>query len=351
MTTFFQAFSIFVSLFLSVPQHVLVEALSLVQLHARRPETFSTVPPTCVVYHSQHKSAGRTIEATLGCQPLKGSGFSAKGWRPPEIGKHIGVCDNETWDCERQACNISKDWDYEPSQLTRIAYRGYTGTLVGSEDFGRPGDGRCVWATMAREPISRLLSAFYYCKYGWNKDPLCGNSRLEAANATIHQFAKHWGNYLFRELMWHDDLLKFAQKQKTFRFQHSCSNEPWLQFKDRLNGGDDPRTESGKANLEEVKKHLLGHASPLYDVFGVVEMWNETMAMFDDKMPLTDFTWADFTATFKASHGSDAWKAEEKRALEKAQKDPVLLSELAGDLDLYWSVIRPALKRRMKSVE
>jgi hypothetical protein len=31
-------------------------------------------------------------------------------------------------------------------------------------------------------------------------DPLCG-SRLDPNNATVHQWAEHWGNFLLRELM------------------------------------------------------------------------------------------------------------------------------------------------------
>merc|ERR1712039_1147752 len=138
---------------------------------------------------------------------------------------------------------------------------------------------------MSREPISRIVSAYMYCKNVY--DQLCGNSRFNFEKGTFKDFAEHWGNFLFRELLLFPDMSDVAKKQPNFQDRNfSCANEPWLQWKDRLNGGDDPKTKSGKENLKALISRLEKHPRAFYDINGILEKWDESLAMFDEWMPL-----------------------------------------------------------------
>merc|ERR1712187_800998 len=172
-------------------------------------------------------------------------------------------------------------------------------------------------ATVSREPVSRLISAYFYCRNRAARDPLCGSSRIDVNDATIHQFAEHWGNYLFRELLWYPELNQLAASRPDYNSSAvDCANtarEPWLQLKDKLNGGDDLRTKSGAMNFKAVKNSLA--AGKLYDFVGVLERWNETMAIFDKRVELAENrTWQE-VGQHHQSHGSEAWDKEEKIAL------------------------------------
>lgn len=92
-------------------------------------------------------------------------------------------------------------------------------------------------------------------------------------------------------------------------------------------------TPDGKQNLDLVKKHL--RKNYMYHVQGLVERWNESMAIFDEWFPLTkERTWAGLT-NGRGHHHSGKYKDEELMALAKARKDPVVLEELKADIELY----------------
>lgn len=303
--------------------------------------------PKCVVFHSQHKSAGRTVERALSWYPLQGGGFEQLAWKQEQTCKL--VCDQPSWNFEQQKCLESeRGYVQECSRNHQyLAYRGYTPTLSGHPKFGHAGAGPCVWATMSREPVSRLVSAFYYCKDGNEGDPLCGRSSgfdWKAKDIKLIDFAKLWGNFLLREIMFHPEVKEFAAKQEGYNGTlGTIFQEPWFQYKTKLNGGDDTRTKSGALNLARVAEHLDGKRGALYDVFGVVEMWNETMLAFDERMPLEHKSWLTASA-LDDTHGSEKYKDEEKAELRRALNNDKIKAELNGDLFLYWKVIVPRFK-------
>ena len=63
---------------------------------------------------------------------------------------------------------------------------------------------------IVREPLSRLISAYMYCKVS-RLDPLCANHMLYPRSGggadrlfkrvPLAEFAAHWGNYMLRELL------------------------------------------------------------------------------------------------------------------------------------------------------
>ena len=90
----------------------------------------------------------------------------------------------------------------------------------------------------------------------------------------------------------------------------------------------------------------------LFSAVGIVEQWNRSMRAFDAVVPLVAGAtaptanskptayrarklWADWTAQHTDRHGSVSWKAEEKRDIEIARRDPVILELLEVDIQLY----------------
>lgn len=159
-----------------------------------------------------------------------------------------------------------------------------------------------------------------------------------------------------RELMWHPDLYVIARGRPDFLPEElDCFADPWVQYKIQLNGGDDIQTESGKANLAAVAERLSAEngTEPLYNVYGVLERWDETMAMFDAWMPLEhNYHWARQVANHPnaLSHGSDAWKEENDQLVEEATHNKRINKALAGDLYLYNEVILPMFDRKLREL-
>lgn len=52
--------------------------------------------------------------------------------------------------------------------------------------------------SFAGSPISRVISAYYYCK-SEPSELLCGTAVLKANETDIYTFAEHWGNYGLRQ--------------------------------------------------------------------------------------------------------------------------------------------------------
>ena len=83
-----------------------------------------------------------------------------------------------------------------------LAVTQTTALISGSEVLGSPVLRRapaCAWFTVARHPIDRMVSAYFYCQR--NQDALCGTIVHEARKATIYEFAAHKGNSLFLQLL------------------------------------------------------------------------------------------------------------------------------------------------------
>jgi len=330
-------------------------SLSLIQVQATAARS-----PNCVVWHSQHKSGGLVMESII-------SHRKAADVIRPDVYRCDVVSGDENWNCKAQECMHGIKADRKND---RVAIRGYTPVLEGRPEWSHD---KCTWVTMSREPIARLVSAAFYCKYDKPGDPLCGRTRIDAQTATIRDWAKHWGNYLFRELLWFPDLHAHAKSRRDFGSDFNCTDAPWLQLKDQLKGGDDPRTRSGRKNLAAVKERLGGKGPRLYDVHGVLEKWNDTMKLFDHHVPLVVGTWAE-RAAGRTGHRSDMYKAKEQEALkhargddlkelapssyhrdghishlydaaladalEEARKDPEVVAELAADIELYDMIVK-----------
>ena len=291
--------------------------------------------PLCIASHEQHKSAGLTLYRCLE------EGLAARtGWKTGQFKKRSTTegadgavaqrihCDESLMDFDTKRCRGSVD--------IRTKERGGTLWLAGMYSLSMasiPAARSCFWITSFREPVSRLMSAKFYCATR-AKDPLCGNHReawFERASAS--EMARYWGNYGFNNL-----LLADAFRGKVARGTRPGPDRPppeekvWQRYRRELQGGDDPRTTAGAANLEMV----LAGFDALFDAVVVLERFSESLALLERKVPLPGrWTWQQLAARHHETHASEGHKAAEDAALAAARGDAAILAEVAGDARLY----------------
>ena len=295
---------------------------------------------SCLVFHAQHKSAGNTFVRVLRGFPPRASGLEASAWTACKRCQYR--CDANNWDYSASTCSDIADFPNVSATVPmRVLTHGLATSLAHSAAWSvRAG---CLWATAFRDPVARLVSALHYCRQQArtrpldNVDPLCAATHLDARNATLREWAAHWSDYLFLELLQHPALrAEVGRNAPTSQNpQGAHVDPPWFDLKRWLRSWE--TKEARQSSLAAVLQRLDGTDgdTPLFGIFGLVERWNETCALFDHAIPLHGTTWLAASAEAENTHGSEAWKAEELATLREARSDPVVLSHLATDLAIY----------------
>lgn len=147
---------------------------------------------------SQPKSSSRSVTQML---------EQGAGYRDPKV---YSCGEHDAW---KGRCTIlsrynpvggrNRLYDHSESIPATLAVTQTTALVSGNEVLGSPVLRRapaCAWFTVARHPIDRMVSAYFYCRQ--NEDALCGiNGIHNARTATIHEFAAYKGNTLFLQLL------------------------------------------------------------------------------------------------------------------------------------------------------
>ena len=128
----------------------------------------------CWVFTHMNKSGGQTVKALL------------KPWIA-DNGLSVGLYDSDEW---KNGTDVARG--FLESQYT-VTWGTYT---EGLRPHGvRP---HCKWFTLFRHPVSRLVSAYYFC-HNKHEDPLCATGVLRAEEADLLTFARHWTNFGLRQ--------------------------------------------------------------------------------------------------------------------------------------------------------
>jgi hypothetical protein len=310
---------------------------------------------TCVIVHELHKAGTATLQKLL-----YGVGISAS--TPPVSMRERPYrywCDGMTFIVQNESCTDTKKNPFTKQiEVAPHLHRSGTftllhGTYVPILRAWHPslyGKGHCRALVLVREPLARLASAFTYCKFA-RLDPLCAN-KIHWNRASIESFAKHWGNYLLRELLfaeWPEQGARCglrcqanATSPRLARTALESAFVPvWFLLKLALNGGDDVSTPKGQAALHRVTSRLR---SGEYAAIGIMEHWNASMRNFDAAFPLNHgASWRLEMGRSTVTHHArgDKWKSDEARFLEEARTSSKVRGLLAGDLHLYHHVLLP----------
>ena len=121
-----------------------------------------------------NKSGGSTIKSLL------------RAWAKDQHVKY-GLCSSSLW---AKGSSASSEL---VNKRHPLMFGGYVESL---RPYGRVAD-TCKWFTLFRDPVSRLVSAYFYCKT--SNDQLCGHRSLDTNHTDLVTFAEHWGNYGVRQ--------------------------------------------------------------------------------------------------------------------------------------------------------
>lgn len=165
-------------------------------------------------------------------------------------------------------------------------------------------DVRCDWFTLFRHPVSRMVSAYYYCKQT-PKDKACASEVVNANEVDLVAFAKHWGNFAMRQLSLSlvsaDDVMEFSRSDKAREMLpasvRKVSNLPgWYLLKMYL----DDRASSSKyghaQNIPDVAMYEM--MNPVQDLLrdkyaavGILEEFNTTLSLFNAALTMPGLDW------------------------------------------------------------
>eukprot|EP00904_Undaria_pinnatifida_P007410 jgi/Undpi1/379/HiC_scaffold_1.g00375.m1 len=201
---------------------------------------------------------------------------------------------------------------------TSTVIMGYVEMLrLPLEDYNRG----CEYFTMLREPIDRLVSAFYFCpddKVIKDNRPekWCGDAVGQTApiEERLMEFAHDlWGNSAFHMLMhsfWCDPRFELC-KPELMRDPRT-----WPRNIDTLEGWQ----------IMDSVKDLLS----TYTAVGILEEWDLSMQLFNVKVTSPVHDWLSAPASNKATLSD-----ERQALLDWAHASPQLHAALAADLYLY----------------
>lgn len=238
-----------------------------------------------------------------------------------------------------------------PQWLAGNAYtKGYAKNLVRdkrwsvvaggyTEGLRAPVQGSCKWFTMFRHPVSRLVSAYFYCQE-LPGDWLCASPVVRAETLTLVEFAQHWGNFAMRQfvldLVPADDVIKFVKKGGIEGdYENPLKLPGWYLLKKYLeNLGDD----SGKSEAEVMSGMLHPTRDLLsfnFSAVGILENFNTTLDLFDAALEMPNMNWRSAFESAGVMNVDKAFISEKGKALQSAWIDSDIKEYISLDLLLY----------------
>ena len=299
--------------------------------------------PSCVAFHSMHKSAGLTFVTVLSHivhQVLHGT---------------LLKCEQQEWSWELKRC--PDGGDVMASRQPRLLIKGHSLSMAATGPWMQP---TCKWVTLFREPISRSISAYFYCKLERPIDPLCGHTHFNFHNQSYGDFASFWSDFGFREMLLHPALRGTAVDHfnatglPTSRTSTWTGVPVWYAWKRAVTAAWGMGAALSEARFGAVKAALEG--GKLFDYIGVVERFDDTCRLLDTVLPLPPSviargdTFRKLASRLSSSHGSQRYKAQELSTLASARQDPAVHASLSVDIQLYETVVLPMFDRQMTAV-
>lgn len=236
----------------------------------------------CWVFMHLQKSGGSTVKGILkGCWASKLAIYDSAQWKEGDAylqGFGGNLTSGEQWN---------------------VVAGGYTDALRRSSVV----DENCRWFTMFRHPVSRLVSAYFYCKRT-PKDKACASEVVNANDVDLVAFAKHWGNFAMRQfalsLVSADDVIEFS---RTFAAQEKLppsvrrvSKIPgWYLLKAYLESDEMAVSKYGGGLADAALYEMLQPVQDLlrdrYDAVGILEEFNTTLSLFDAALAMPSVNW------------------------------------------------------------
>lgn len=233
--------------------------------------------PSCWIYTHLQKSGGSTTKQII----------MNAGVRSPDpcdnCGVYYEIYDSPQWERGNEWTKTFADRLVAPSGIN-VAMGGYTEALRRSPQT----ESNCRWFTQFRHPITRLVSAFFYCKKAPG-DNLCAFRAMPAeAHSSLLAFAKHWGNFGLRQFA----LGVLPLDGSSVKEAEKGSPSGWyLQRKYMEEIGGDNESDS---KPDEVMSHILTMVQDRLRTFaavGILEEFNTTLSLYNATLGIPGVDW------------------------------------------------------------
>lgn len=209
--------------------------------------------------------------------------------------------------------------------------------------------GKCEWFTLFRHPVARMVSAFYYCK-AVPGDIACASKVLNANNADILTFAKHWGNFALRQfalsLVPSDDVMAFALTEA------AKAKLPWITDLRTVPGWyllkmyhEEQATLAG--STDEPDLALQGMLQPVQDLLrdeyvavGILEEFNTTLSLFHAALNMPGVDWRKQYHDHGKIRVDRKFESEKRDTMQEAWTNSEIAKYMRLDLLLYDHAVR-----------
>ncbi len=155
-----------------------VTSAALAAAPAEEEEVSPPVNNQCWLFTHLQKSGGSTIKDIL-----------KDVW-----GAKAGIYDNWRWRFGEEASLDFGEQLATGKSPFNVMSGGHTEALRRSPAV----DSTCRFFTMFRHPISRMVSAYFYCQV-YPGDEACASEIVRAGDVDLLTFAKHWSNFAVRQ--------------------------------------------------------------------------------------------------------------------------------------------------------
>lgn len=215
-----------------------------------------------------------------------------------------------------------------------VAAGGYTEALRRTDAFAND---KCRWFTVFRHPVSRMVSAYYYCRQD-PTDQLCASAVVPARTNDLEAFAKHWGNYAVRQFAL--NLVTFGEvvDDLSTRLPPAVLKLPgWYMLKRHFHerGGSTELGRTSNASMFAMLQPVQDLLRDRYVAVGLLEEFNTTLSLFNVALDMPGMDWhREFANVGKEN--VDVHHASEKREdLKEALTNSEIKKHMWLDLLLY----------------
>lgn len=207
------------------------------------------------------------------------------------------------------------------------------------EGLRHHGAEQCKWFTIFRHPMTRLVSAFFYCKD--RPDPLCANLQRRGNVTDFQSFAEHWSNFGLRQfamgMVMPDMVTAYPAARECVRKDTQCPG--WYMLKLFLNGrhnagggNDDIPDASMMRNMLQPAQELLRNK---YAAVGILEKYDTTLQLFNSALEMPNFDWVRTFKTIGPKNRDRKNQEREEAVVQEALTNPAIKRFISLDLLLY----------------
>lgn len=214
-------------------------------------------------------------------------------------------------------------------------------------------------------PISRLVSAYYFCLQH-PEDQLCATEARTGSNEDLVGFARHWGNYGLMQFVLAfvkpedivpDEKFWAATPKNRVCLKPFIRDNPnpqgcpgWYRLKLFVESRSTPRTDRagvGESGFEgtvpplnqqwmhQFLQPVMNMLSEKYAAVGIMGRWDASMQLFQSALELPGMDWmAAFKTSGKLNTLSE-FELEREETLRRAWRDPDIRDLLWLDILLY----------------